>query len=398
MDKLLSRRIYQIFWKGGRIVLRKIISLAISLIIIITGLILTDFILPYMSNYLGYDLHDNGFFGVTFATMILALPALFVFSWLALVLAPFITSSLFDYAEALTGSLSKIPTSDILVMVFGIGIGLIMANLIGGPFSRLPIVGPYIPIALSLVLSVVGAQLALRKHNDIVGFFTRFPNRRALKAEERQQNALGGPLGDRLYSPNKLLDTSVIIDGRIMDIVAAGFLDGQLVVPHFVLAELQKLADSADNLKRAKGRRGLDLVQDLRISYKEQVVVVDNDFDDLAEVDAKLVRLALAAQAAIITNDYNLNKIAGIQGVKVLNINELANAIKPVVIAGEIIDVYLVKEGKENNQAIGYLDDGTMIVVENGRPYIGSSIPATVTSVLQTSAGRMIFAKAARYY
>ena len=377
--------------------LRKLISLSISLMIVITGLILTDISLPYMSQYLGYDLHGNGFLGITFANMILALPGLFVFSWLALVLAPFITNSIFNYAELLTSSLSKIPTSDILVMVFGIGIGLILANLIGSPFSRLPIVGPYIPIILSLILSVVGAKLALRKHNDIVGFFNRIPNRKVIKPEEKQPDVLAGPLGDRLYSYNKLLDTSVIIDGRIMDIVAAGFLDGQLVVPNFVLEELQKLSDSADNLKRAKGRRGLDLVQDLRISYKDQVVVVDNDFDDISEVDAKLVRLAKQAQAAIITNDYNLNKVAGIQGVKVLNINELANAIKPVVIAGEEMHVYLVKEGKEPNQAIAYLDDGTMIVVENGRHSIGTSIPVVVTSVLQTAAGRMIFAKAARY-
>ena len=377
--------------------LRKLISLSISLMIVITGLILTDISLPYMSQYLGYDLHGNGFLGITFANMILALPGLFVFSWLALVLAPFITNSIFNYAELLTSSLSKIPTSDILVMVFGIGIGLILANLIGSPFSRLPIVGSYIPIILSLILSVVGAKLALRKHNDIVGFFNRIPNRKVIKPEEKQLDVLAGPLGDRLYSYNKLLDTSVIIDGRIMDIVAAGFLDGQLVVPNFVLEELQKLSDSADNLKRAKGRRGLDLVQDLRISYKDQVVVVDNDFDDISEVDAKLVRLAKQAQAAIITNDYNLNKVAGIQGVKVLNINELANAIKPVVIAGEEMHVYLVKEGKEPNQAIAYLDDGTMIVVENGRHSIGTSIPVVVTSVLQTAAGRMIFAKAARY-
>ena len=377
--------------------LKRIISLSISLIIVVTGLILIDLSLPYMSNYLGYDLHGNGFFGVTFANMILALPGFFIFSWLALVLAPFITNILFNYAELLTTSLSKIPTSDILVMVFGIGIGLILANLIGGPFSRLPIVGPYIPIVLSLVLSIVGAKLALRKHNDIVGFFNRIPNRKVIKPAEKQPDAITGALSDRLYSTNKLLDTSVIIDGRIMDIMAAGFLEGQLVVPNFVLEELQKLSDSADNLKRAKGRRGLDLVQDLRISYKEQVVVVDNDYDDISEVDAKLVRLAKQAYAAIITNDYNLNKVAGIQGVKVLNINELANAIKPLVIAGEEMNVYLVKEGKEANQAIAYLDDGTMIVVENGRHSIGNSIPVVVTSVLQTSAGRMIFAKAVRY-
>ena len=176
--------------------------------------------------------------------------------------------------------------------------------------------------------------------------------------------------------------------------MASGFLDGKLVVPNFVLEELQKLSDSADNLKRAKGRRGLDLVHDLQISYKDYVLIVDNDYDDLEGVDAKLVRLAKQANADIITNDYNLNKVAGIQGVKVLNINELANAIKPVVVSGEEMTVYLVKEGKEQNQAVAYLDDGTMIVVENGRQYIGSSAMVVVTSVLQTAAGRMIFAKA----
>ena len=373
--------------------LKKLFNLTISLIIVITGLILTDYTLPYMSQSLGYDLHGNGIFGITFANVILVVPSFFLFVWLAIVLAPFITNYIFNYSERLTSSLSRIPTSDILVMVFGIGIGLIMANLIGGPFSRLPLVGPYIPIVLSLVLSVVGAKLALSKHNDIVSFFNRIPTRKAVKAPEDVADLREGPLGDRLYSSNKLLDTSVIIDGRVMDIVAAGFLDGRLVVPHFVLDELQKLADSSDSLKRAKGRRGLDMVQDLQLSYKNQVLIVENDYDDISEVDSKLVRLAKQSDADIITNDYNLNKVAGIQGVKVLNINELANAIKPVVISGEEINVYLVKEGKEHSQAVAYLDDGTMIVVENGRQHIGTNVPVIVTSVLQTSAGRMIFAK-----
>lgn len=373
--------------------LKRIISLTISLIIVITGLILTNYCLPFMSEYLGYDLHGNGLFGITFASIILAFPGFFFFSWLALVLAPFITIGMFNYAERLASSLSKVPTSNILVMVFGIGIGLILANLMGGPFSHLPIVGPFISIFLSLVLSIVGAKLALRKHTDIVGFFNRLHGHKLTQCEEIEMNVLDGPLGDRLYSSNKLLDTSVVIDGRIMDIMAAGFLDGQIVVPNFVLEELQKLSDSSDGLKRAKGRRGLDFVQDLETSYKNQVVIVDINFDDLDGVDAKLVRLAKQSKSDIITNDYNLNKVAGIQGVKVLNIHELANAIKPVVMSGEEINVYLVKEGKEQHQAVAYLDDGTMIVVENGRPHIGTLITVVVTSVLQTSAGRMIFAK-----
>lgn len=373
--------------------LKKILSLTVSFIVIVTGLILTDNVIPYLSEYLGYDLHGNGIFGISFAYIGLGLLGVGLFGWLALVLEPFITNSIYNASERWAAALSRIPTSDILVIVFGVGIGLILANLIGAPFSRLPIVGSYIPIILSLIMAVVGAKLALRKHNDIVGFFNRIPSRKAVKAPDKN-DVKAGPLGDRLYSSNKLLDTSVIIDGRIMDILSTGFLDGRMVVPNFVLEELQKLSDSSDGLKRAKGRRGLDLVHDMQVSYKGQVLIVDNDYDDISEVDAKLVRLAKQSDAAIITNDFNLNKVAEIQGIKVLNINELANAIKPIVVAGEEMNVYLVKEGKEQGQAIAYLDDGTMIVVENGRDSLGNSIPVIVSSVLQTSAGRMIFARA----
>ncbi len=374
--------------------LKKIISLTVSFIVIVTGLILTDNVIPTLSEYLGYDLHGNGIFGISFAYIGLGLLGVGLFAWLALVLEPFITNSICNASERWTAALSRVPTSDILVIVFGVGIGLILANLIGAPFSRLPIVGPYVPIILSLIMAVVGAKLALRKHNDIVGFFNRIPNRKAVKVPAETNDVKAGPLGDRLYSCNKLLDTSVIIDGRIMDILSTGFLDGRMVVPNFVLEELQKLSDSSDNMKRAKGRRGLDMVHDMQLSYREQVLIVDNDYDDINEVDAKLVRLAKQSGAAIITNDFNLNKVAEIQGVKVLNINELANAIKPAVIAGEEMNVFLVKEGKEQGQAIAYLDDGTMIVVENGRQSLGNSVPVIVSSVLQTSAGRMIFARA----
>lgn len=379
--------------------LKKIFSLIIAVIFAVTGLILTDYFLPYISEFLGYDLHGNGLFGIALANIVSGVVGIFIFGWLGLAVAPFFIRITLSYSERLAVVLSRIPTSDILVMILGIGIGLVLANLIGAPFSHLPIIGPYIPIIFSLVLSVVGAKVALRKHNDIVGFFARVTGLRSnkiaplakdIKSKENDDSLLT----DRLYSSNKLLDTSVIIDGRIMDIMAAGFLDGRLVIPNFVLEELQKLSDSSDNMKRAKGRRGLDLVQDLQHSYSSQILIVDNDFDDISEVDAKLVRLAKQSGAVIITNDFNLNKVAEIQGIKVLNINELANAIKPVVISGEEMTVYLVKEGKEQGQAVAYLDDGTMIVVENGRRSVGSSIDVVVTSVLQTSAGRMIFAKA----
>lgn len=219
---------------------------------------------------------------------------------------------------------------------------------------------------------------------------------------ENQQEIPEEPLVDpesvpsELTSSNKLLDSSVIIDGRIADILKTGFLEGNLVVPHFVLDELQRLSDSSDNMKRAKGRRGLDLVHELQEEFHHLVIVKDREYDMFQDVDSKLVALAKDTDSIIVTNDFNLNKVASIQGIRVLNINDLANAIKPVVIPGEEMTAYLLREGKESGQAVAYLQDGTMIVVEGGRKYIGNKIKIAVTSVLQTSAGRMIFAKVAK--
>lgn len=382
--------------------IRKIYSLIIVFVFALTGLIIFDYYWPYISESLGYDLQGHGFFGIALANIVSGTIGIVVFGGFGMAVAPSITNFILGYSERLAVTLSRIPTSDILVMILGIGLGLIIANLIGSPFAHLPIIGPYVPIIFSLILSVVGAKVALRKHTDITDFFVRLrggtpapaPAPEAPKLPNVEKDIKAGPVGDRLYSSNKLLDTSVIIDGRVMDIMAAGFLDGKVVIPNFVLEELQKLSDSSDSMKRAKGRRGLDLVQDLQHSYGKQVLIVDYDFDDLNDVDSKLVRLAKQSDASIMTNDFNLNKVAEIQGIKVLNINELANAIKPVVISGEEMSVYLVKEGKEPGQAVAYLDDGTMIVVENGRRFVGSSIEVIVTSVLQTAAGRMIFARA----
>lgn len=191
----------------------------------------------------------------------------------------------------------------------------------------------------------------------------------------------------------KLLDTSSIIDGRIAELCATGFLEGPLLVPVFVLEELQLIADSADLLKRTKGRRGLDILKQMQEDGHVDVHIINDDFDDIQGVDSKLVRLGRDLKAKVITNDYNLNKVAELQGVVVLNINDLANAMKPARVPGEEMTVLIVKAGKEENQGIAYLEDGTMIVVENGQKYIGMSVPVTVTSVLQTSAGRMILSK-----
>ena len=198
---------------------------------------------------------------------------------------------------------------------------------------------------------------------------------------------------DKATSTPKLLDTSVIIDGRIKELCNTGFIEGPLMVPLFVLNELQIISDSADATKRNRGRRGLDILKDMQDTNKVAIEVVEDDYDDLTEVDSKLMRLALDKQWKLMTNDFNLNKVARVQGIEVLNLNELANVLKPALIAGEWIRVQVMKEGKEVHQGVAYLDDGTMIVVEDGKPYVGQNVEVMVTSILQTSAGRMIFAR-----
>jgi uncharacterized protein YacL len=207
--------------------------------------------------------------------------------------------------------------------------------------------------------------------------------------------ALGGIFGAEKQGRKsfKLLDTSVIIDGRIADIAETGFMDGILVIPQFVLRELQLVADSADSLKRNRGRRGLDILQRVQKIATVNVQIVEDDFPTVREVDLKLIELAKVYEAKIITNDFNLNKVAQLQGVEVLNINELANALKPIVLPGETMRVFILKEGKEYNQGVAYLDDGTMVVVDNARKLIGKNVDIAVTSVLQTTAGKMIFGK-----
>jgi len=207
--------------------------------------------------------------------------------------------------------------------------------------------------------------------------------------------ALGGIFGGEKQTKKayKILDTSVIIDGRIADIAETGFLDGIIVTPQFVLRELQLVADSADSLKRNRGRRGLDVLQRLQKMATLQIQIVEDDFPAIREVDLKLIELAKVYEGKIITNDFNLNKVAQLQGVEVLNINELANSLKPIVLPGEIMKVFILKEGKEYNQGVAYLDDGTMVVVDNARKMIGKTIDVSVTSVLQTTAGKMIFGK-----
>jgi uncharacterized protein YacL len=217
----------------------------------------------------------------------------------------------------------------------------------------------------------------------------------ANKGELLNLSALGGVFGGEKQGKRsyKILDTSVIIDGRIADIAETGFLDGVIIIPQFVLRELQLVADSADSLKRNRGRRGLDILQRIQKLTSLDIQIVEDDYPHIREVDMKLIEMAKAYDGKIITNDFNLNKVAGLHGVQVLNINELANSLKPIVLPGETMKVFILKEGKEYNQGVAYLDDGTMVVVDNARKMIGKTIDIAVTSVLQTTAGKMIFGK-----
>lgn len=263
--------------------------------------------------------------------------------------------------------------------VFGLLFGLILSKLITSVFLLVPMspmLGQSVQLAFTLVFCYLGMIMALRSKDEfsVIIPYVKF------KQEGKTEDFV-------------LLDTSVIIDGRIADITKTRFIDGKFIIPRFVLKELQQIADSQDSLKRNRGRRGLDVLNKIQKSTNINVAIHEEDFPEIHEVDAKLVKLAKKIQAKIFTNDYNLNKVAELQGVTVLNINELANALKPVVLPGEVMEVRLVKEGKEYNQSVAYLDDGTMVVVEGSRRLIGQRIEAEVTSVIQTAAGRMIFAK-----
>ena len=282
--------------------------------------------------------------------------------------------------------LFKVPVGELLFGTLGLIIGLIVAYFLGFAIDSipLPIITEILPIILSFVLGYLGFRVGFKKRDELLQLFTLRGN---VKKKVNETTEVQGSY--------KLLDTSVIIDGRIADISQTGFIEGALVVPQFVLTELQHIADSSDTLKRTRGRRGLDILKKLQDERLTKVEITEEDFEDVQEVDLKLVRLAkkMGNDTQIVTNDFNLNKVCELHQVKVLNINDLANAVKPVVIPGEDMHIVVIKEGKEHNQGVAYLDDGTMIVVEGGRGYIGQAIKVTVTSVLQTSAGRMIFAK-----
>ncbi|OUM95021.1 MAG: twitching motility protein PilT [Thermobacillus sp. ZCTH02-B1] len=279
---------------------------------------------------------------------------------------------------------ASVPTIDLAAGGLGMTAGLAISALLQPAVSRLPGAGAVLPAVMTLLFGYMGMRIGLNKKEEISGFFRMLLESRRPPAQEEEEPR---------HHEHKILDTSVIIDGRIADICRTGFIEGTLVIPEFVLEELQHIADSSDLLKRNRGRRGLDILNKIQKELDVKVVIYEDDFDEPGEVDSKLVKLAKALRGKVVTNDFNLNKVCELQGVSVLNINDLANAVKPIVLPGEEIVVQVIKDGKEHGQGIAYLDDGTMIVVEGGRDFIGSTMEVLVTSVLQTSAGRMIFAK-----
>lgn len=275
--------------------------------------------------------------------------------------------------------LRRVSVSGLSSSVFGLILGLIMAKLVGDAFSMAHLqegVLANIRLVLNLVFCYLGMIMALRGKDE---FNIIIPYVR-LRRQDQSEEII-------------LLDTSVIIDGRIVDISKTKFLYGKIIIPKFVLHELQQIADSTDPIKRQRGRRGLEILQTIQKEPGLDISINEEDFPETREVDTKLVKLAKLIGGKILTVDFNLNRVATIQGIKVLNINELANSLKPVVFPGEQMQIKLIKEGKEYNQAVGYLDDGTMVVVEDGRKLIGQEVKVAVTSVLQTQAGRMIFTR-----
>lgn len=310
-----------------------------------------------------------------------------IFGLIFYIITPRLEKLAIKISKIIDSDLQKIPSNEIATGTIGLIIGLIIANLISNIFEKIEIfsIGTILTILTYILLGYLGISISTKKYKDII---LTIPN-----LKKSPTIPLPKSKGKNQAAKPKILDTSVIIDGRIADILKTGFVEGTVILPEFMLEELRHIADSSDSLKRNRGRRGLDILNKIQNENIMNVQITDRDFDDVLEVDMKLLKLAEEINGKVVTNDYNLNKVAELRGVEVLNINELANALKPIVMPGEEMIVTVIKEGKENKQGIAYLDDGTMIVVEEGRKHIGETLQVVVTSVLQTAAGRMIFAK-----
>ena len=367
--------------------LQKFFRALFTLIGLVLGYGLSQFFISLIEN-------SNGAFGpmftkveqLGFSIMIAIIVGIIFFR-----LAPLIRRQSEKMANSIESELSGVSANDLFAGVLGLIVGLLIALLLTQLYAG--ITNEYLRFALMVctysILGYLGVVIATKKGRE---FFVQLA---AVKKPPANQETIFGKSKKKSDGVPKILDTSVIIDGRIAEIMKTGFLEGPIVIPEFVLVELRHIADSSDSLKRIRGRRGLDILNKIQEDYGVEIYNTDGEkaLREIPEVDVKLLKLAQMMNGKVVTNDYNLNKVAAINGIAVLNINELANTLKPVVIPGEEMTVHLVKQGKDAAQAIAYLDDGTMIVVEDGRRMIGKTATIYVTSVLQTSAGRMIFGR-----
>lgn len=360
---------------GGGRVLKKIVKVVIGLL----GVLLGFGIVTILKTQQILNIPSTGWLNIAIYIGVSLIFGLIFFS---------LSSKVIKQAKRVVllieSEIQNVPTSDIALGSIGLIVGLIIAYLVSQPLYNFGVLGIVVIIVLYGILGYFGIKIATRNKDDIISALGNFSNSKRGSKDRPKSSYKSCP---------KILDTSVIIDGRIADICNTGFIEGPLVIPVFVLEELQHIADSSDGLKRNRGRRGLDILNKIQKELDIEIIIHEKKFDDISEVDSKLLKLTQFLNGKIITNDYNLNKVAEVQGIDVLNINDLANAVKPVVLPGEEMIVQVVRDGKESGQGLAYLDDGTMIVVESGRRFLNETIDVVVTSVLQTSAGRMIFAK-----
>lgn len=353
--------------------MKKLIEMIMSLIVVATTYALVHIII--LSDLFNFSKRIPGYVPAA-----LAVTTGFIFYFIA---SSPTTDVLMKRLSQTEERLTKMNVKELALSVIGCFIGLVIANLIGLAFGSFGALGTFIVVLLNIFFGVLGIRVARRKKDEV--------NVRSLKEVLMTSKPMTAE--DSISGRPKILDTSVIIDGRIMDILQTGFIEGKIIIPDFVLEELRHIADSADSLKRQRGRRGLDILNEIQKQLAVPVEIQSFKADQPMEVDSMLLKMAEQMDAFVMTNDFNLNKVAEFQGVRVLNINELANAIKPVVLPGEEMHVTIIKAGKEQGQGVAYLNDGTMIVVDGGSKHIGETKTVIVTSVLQTAAGRMIFTK-----
>ena len=359
--------------------MRKVLRIIIALVGIGFGCGIVAWVLLSFK-YPGYE------YALRYTTIPAVMAALYVIVGILsgiifFILSPKIIDGIHGFFQKLEHRLTEMPALDILFGVIGIMIGMVFAFLLSLIIRTIDV--PVLPEIITLLLFIIcgyyGGHIGITRRAELMDGYAR-----------RGHLTKGIAAGS---ARPKVLDTSVIIDGRIYDICKTGFLEGKIIVPAFVLKELRHIADSSDAMKRARGRRGLDILHSMQRELDQRVTVEEKDYDDVDEVDLKLLRLATDIGGILVTNDYNLNKVAAVQNMPVLNINDLANAVRSVLLPGEELPLLIAKEGKEAGQGVGYLPDGTMVIVESARKHIGETLDIVVTSALQTSAGRLVFAK-----